>query len=559
MASTTCYQVVVRAQVKTQSGTYYQKGAGIVYSENNQGSSTKIVIPSHVVYGANKVVAICGGKEIPLEILGQSVTADLAVGKIKDVKAETFFSPLFFLSGQGTHPYFAAFSLENGAEIWVPSENGDRKIITANYVFTYTPRFMNPIFSDLGAKLTSSGVIPGMSGSALVFEKSLVGIITKSFSHESLSAAIPVKDILTLIPFLEKGVDPYLAGPLYLTNELVENVHLKTLSRLHRLHLKTPQGWVVFKDICESSSWSATSSWIPESGGWGEGGGGWGEGSGPGTNQNSAKNVLIEGLRLPTPEEKAKGVPALPVAYYLSRKYPCQREGLFSNVDGRRLVGLLNYPEKSGKALTTLRINSVDDLMPVVVDHGSSILEYINKYGIFAEQSVNSINDICDSKPFKNSDTLVGTALTKLEIVESSGARSYFYKENLAPTDKETLDDEGKQNKTILSCDPKNKALHFKAVLPEIPLTFNLKISAQFIDGLIQLGSCQMKIPPTAKDFWHAEINSQDMDFGFDFGISITGNGTLKLTPRRISEKCFNGASLNSKTSHLREFIWMAE
>lgn len=566
-AGAACSEVVIHARVAREGLKFGQRGAGVVFAGQPGDSSRFLILPSHVASVADVLFARCGQAEAKVVILGKSVTGDLAVAKIPQ-QLSKYFEPAFFANGENVHEggrVLPPGRIPGKVEILVPGLDSKNLLtrIEVERAVSYQGKIQNPAAGDDGSILTTSGVRPGMSGSALLVDGKFAGIVIKTLLSESISAVVPASDILRSIPELTKGRDPYGERSInksYLTESVIYDPAKRSLKRFHSLWLRdgaSPSGGgIELKDACHAGRFTETSQWEPEAGGgWGEGGDGLGIGG------EKSRSGLIIGTDMPTESEVREGRKPRPVSFYLPDRSDCKEEGVILP-DGRRLVAIRNL--MSGGTDQTMVVRSVDDIVSMARVLGARLLPLIEKLGVFSNES---IAFVCQTQPFQYSDRFEVSERERLRIVSSSGDKqmtSFFILERLRPESESPSrgGDEGELKgglKNGLLCKKDSSVLHLRSEQPGAWIGVDLRINNEYLDGTIRLGKCTIPLQSYRKDFWHAEIDSHGVQVGFEIGISIMRHGYIRLIPRVVPKECWQGLGLNVENDRMGAIQWQVD
>jgi hypothetical protein len=577
-----CRQVSIRAELELHGRSYRQFGVGSVYAKSQFDSQLFVVTPAHVVSGATRVFAHCDDQVFELSVLGRSLTADVAIGTLS-AAARARLEPAFLTTELSSAPAkieFRADQTQNSkAQISVTNFGRERSPahLPVYALITYKQTFMNPIFGDHGALLASSGVIPGMSGSALTVNGAFAGMVTKTLLGDSMSAIVPASEIASLLPSLERGVDPYeenSLNPALLTESLVPTADGR-LVRWHSLKLRRPA--LEFKSACHSGAFAETSQW-QENRGWGEGGGDALSGKPSGRALSKLPFTLLYGVDLEWEKTKAPGAPTRYASVSIAHRSDCEREGVILT-DGRRLVGLMNYPDPDLRAEQTLVVASVDDLLPLARRLGSRLPELIERFGVFADDPKTPLSALCATHPFLQALALAHVESEEIAIrhAPSSAVReetTVTYVESLDPVwdridllirpglnsllqeEKEFAAEQARKaaarkqptgwsNVTIpfrsgLVCEDSG-ALHLKHLRKESPLRADLEIFSDHLTGWVEVGQCRVEISGLKKDHWHARIHDAKVDLQLEVGVTLSKRGFFRLSPNAIDSSCWNG------------------
>lgn len=298
-ADDSCSVVKIMTFKQVGSITYYQEGVGWIYdwqisdvakavSKNEKSPAPKrsgkadapqipkklrIVTPAHVIFEGTKIFAECNNISFELRPLGISSTLDLAV--LQSAEASSLppsFKPLFEISPNLTPVSFDESILKDNTSLFPLVVHFKGSTITKTNLGVLneklTPQF-NYQFPQYKKSIMNSagGIRPGMSGSPLFYEKSKppVGMNLKTKINDHISLVLPTEELISFIPELEKGQDPWkIKHPLY----EIEFVHYfdsnkHSLQRYRQLTLKNNQGMVTQKymEPCQFGSMVETSTW----------------------------------------------------------------------------------------------------------------------------------------------------------------------------------------------------------------------------------------------------------------------------------------------------------
>lgn len=561
-----CNQLVLKAEVQKNNHTYTQIGAGTLFLENPiLKNPFYIITPTHVVLGATQVWAYCEQHKYPVKIIASSTTADLTLAQIEDSEN---FTPAFYIQATNNTEDMNLSTTGFSAEIRIPTLQ-NQNVLQKIPVFSikrYADSYLNPIFTQRGSLLISSGVIPGMSGSGVFLNQTFVGMITKSLINDSLSAAISIEDIKELFSNLKNGLDPFLDKPVHAEAALKWNESLKNWQRFYKLILHNDTINVALEDVCHAGVFAETSQWL-SSGGWGEGGG---EFLTTSTTTNPSF-LLIQGEAQSSQLEKSIGIASKPAALFLQLHSPCSQEGVWvqNGSSTKRLLGLLNYPDENNQ-IHTLKISSVDAIIPLAQKLGvERLMDLIEKNGFFENKDEYPISILCQSNAFKKGEDLYDNDLEILDIKTNGSKhqfnRSLFFSQHLG-----TQSEVGPEqiHAKLFECNSEKDpaAIHIHSLPTNKTIQAHLRISADDLNGTLQIGSCYLNLDEREntnlkiqKDFWHGEIKSHDFDINIDMGIDLRNVGFIQMTASRVSPSCWLHSEFDPLTTFWRSIRWQAD
>ncbi len=382
------------------------------YSQNGQGwvvefvdrKSKYILTPSHVVDGSDQISFYCGKDlKIPLELLGNSPTYDLALLKVPKLDKDCILKPLISIKGEG-----ASALLTGTTSVVTPSSgyrfaNKESEDFVAG-VIEYDPKRaindpktkktaeLTPYRSDL---LSEIGIRPGMSGAALVManDKEPLGMGTKTRINDHLSLAIPLSEIIPLVTYLTEPGDPWKKWGHKAHFEFAILEYKDSISRLRRMVVKEKQKQYMFNELCSHSTFRLSSDWQLNGGSWADGGGSWVDGGGSWADGGGFLDPKSEYSGVPTYFADTPNQRFIIWGYYKDLE-PCELEGIeiegFAHKSARILIGL--YDKALGRVL---KADDLNKLLPLALQMGDSFISYVEKNGIFKGENDKNFDIFC--------------------------------------------------------------------------------------------------------------------------------------------------------------------
>lgn len=541
-----CDQGLVKAIAKKGSIDYNQYGVGILFQfKPDLPKTINILIPQHVVAGADKVLFLCGKKEYPITKLVGSVLSDIAVGEIQNInKNDPELQPQFRFWEISKPEHLNLISIQNQILKFSALDGNKDEFVRRDVHFvspTISGHTINtkvssltiknldvdsPLAGDFGSIITSTGAIPGMSGSGLYANNKLIGIVSKTLFGDSLSAVIPLDEIVSFISEsfevlakneAKEGVNHpssfefTLASIGTYENELGQiGVSIAESSHTDQRHFKIKFKHLEFSDRCVQPSYVNTSNWEPQGSG-----GGWGEGG------SSNKNYIqLSGIDNTTQKN---------VSLVLNSKVHCNanNEGIEIS-DGRILLALR---KKDG---SLFEVHSNEDLFAALRLYQSHFIEYINTNGIFKTNLL--MNTICQSKSFGlNVDKCVqDEQLFQLDHQKSLEPNTLLKAFTLNTC---TVG----QFSSNLSCNEPENEMHFNhsgLLSPNSQFDFDLHFKTDSINGFLRLGQCSIQLKDWPTSLWATHISNDSFEVILEKGSNFNGHGYFLLTPLRIEKKC---------------------
>lgn len=244
---TRCRLVTIQALTEVQGKTFYQQGVGwVIQSE----SGYKILTPSHVIAGAEVIIAKCNNQSALLSVQSRTETKDLALlSPQEDISAWAF--PLIALVDR--EKIISDLEPQNKAEVNLYHPDHFKQSLEENlynqiYNFYVVPVDSNiQVFKTFERDLQSGGIAhfenklnslvaetlairPGFSGSPLLaqipaknleskntlinlifpetfYQSYLLGMLTKVEVNGSRSLGISLPDIIKILPLLLQSHD----------------------------------------------------------------------------------------------------------------------------------------------------------------------------------------------------------------------------------------------------------------------------------------------------------------------------------------------------------------
>ncbi|MEK6578637.1 MAG: serine protease [Bdellovibrionota bacterium] len=518
----TCSLVSIEVFKNVGEEQFTQRGVGWVLGEKANSASRLILTPAHVTWGSDQVIARCGTKKFELKEIAASITLDLALLRVVDTNHT--LRPLFFADDSPKVPtlpvrpddYIRKGTIP-GAFIRVvrPGEELDSKPLLMGAGFWLVEQTVsNPLAPLTHFIDTFNGAIrPGYSGSAVFhanyeYNRIPVGMLTKVQNNSNESAAIPISDIVRVLPELLLGHDPWDVmspnAPKIAYN--FERVNERLVRKRKMLF-----GQSEISELCPSASYSLSTDWNSSGGegDWGSGGGsdGWDE-------LSQYLESSRSGSFLGSPASKFFSF----FGHYFKSFRPCVESGL-KLPNGRVLVGL-GMPQKN---LYT-KITSIEDLWPYL--KSESGLESLNTIGIFT-QSEHPFSSICRPELLGSELKLKQTSASfwsagneidlsdYIKLPSSKGSTTSVVKGVLGLGSISSFFSFFEKNgiECLLGQDRIQLFIDTQT-LPEKmpPLKMKFEISRDDISGRIQIGhECDLQIEPTKKGFWSAFIDRPEI------------------------------------------------
>ncbi len=574
----TCNIVEVQAFKKFKDKNYRQQGHGwLIARDSEPNTPLRVLTPFHVIAGSDTIALKCLDKTLKAKVVGGSPTLDLALLEIMDPHPENW-EPLTVIDEMNTKITFqnkaqalvSAIILKKPLHLQKKSPYHNPVIKTSLEVAS---GIANPLLgTSVGIQVENFGVRPGFSGVPLLLleneksyrhklsKKTILGMITKTKINDRYSLAIPFQEIVSALPDLYDGIDPWIKthpnGP-YLSYSFRETDSEK-IERTKQIILpkSSQNSELIFQEACPDFQYTETSEWILDTGGdWGGGGGN--------SNISGFSGLFDLDNFILFPDH----------AFIFKKNHTCKNEGVLLP-DGKRLIGIQN---KDG---TTQRIWSLGDLFPLIVENGSKLLEFLEKQGIFPP--------LISYAPFCNSIGLNNKTAFVTKSYDSN--QSHFFLLN-DPEDKEggflsskrfyflsnaLLEKESKEKSRIkeagtpldfnseirISCSPDQYVIllqyrhSFSLSLlnysekntkesismpsdpfsnPEIDL--NLILSPDFITGTIHIGSCEWSVAQARSHYWSESLENENATILIDLDPHRRV-GFIELRLLEVSEHC---------------------
>lgn len=587
-----CPIVSVRAKKVVEGHRFIQVGEGWSFQVEGD-KNVYLLTPAHVVFDADEVQGDCQQRSINMERIGSSDTLDLAVyrfeqeekpkepviamlelsrnqnGKGFEIKRNFDFSSKIKGPSQAVTLYF-----KNGVLDSLPVViSAKEEVLKKSKDFPqYDYVFLNRI----------NAIRPGMSGSGFfnLLNQPPVGMNLKTLLNDHVSFILPTELILSYLPDLLQGRDPWKERHPHLWIQFSHSLNkaAKILERSRQLVAIDPltKHRMLLREVCAIGRIVESSQWLPVHGAWVDHGGSWVDHSGNGTKiralGGSKKTTTYTGDSLPGMTNWPEEIPRelifalVPNQYFLNEQ-ECSEEGLLL-MSPHGVDKLIAYRDRDG-SLT--KVSDLETMLKKFIELESSnqnYMSFIEKQKVTAANPPRKFESICNSRLMGQSFQIAGAKVDSSEsrasipkgLWDLSTLKQMFRQTEhqdlnaayLLIREKKYLQSSSDNELVYIKCSDKQDEINIKAANSD--LSFDLSIEPHRMSGSFSIQDIDhtYNFSVTTGNYWNYFYQNDQFAISVSLDPSNDPLVSLKILKIPPEERRFGSVGFNNVTPELK-------